>query len=1126
MASAPNSTVELTPVATPEYVNYMDVKLHRVSGLPEEWLETAEGPSYSQHPFRYEVSLAIQPPAGTPHTAPPPPSNPIPYTSETPRGRVQRRTSKLQAAAASVTEEPKTVITFTHGRILTPVAAYTHYIENAMPPPVPGMDETSALQDIPEPLEVPGGTDMSAIGTTVSANTENMSLPLPAILWVGNSKTDIPPPSQQPEIPHSRRKQRRAGGGSMAATQSSGGAAVEATQPLPQLPEKTDPPPCVIRLPLDAEQEASIKSLLSDHQPLVLTFRRRLKAGVPADWEDFNAAYYQAKIPLSLSALAEPGSLKFTASVPLVPELPAETSATDHERTRKKASSRRSKSGVPPTLFEDPDPQQTHPYIASGTVAEVSLQLQHTLSRLVIDRVRPRVTPQQLIPTRIRNQRPPPTTAADVTREVKDAIETIARKILKDFRAMFAASGKDTVPASASPEERDLWRLRFLEFFQSTGQLTAYKAQLTPLVVRLVHERFLREPDASRETVSELSNELYVYLLECMHSTLRRLVSADTTKLAHTFAAPGTDGADPWKLRAEEAEASHEFTLSATYHQARIASCVETIAESEEGNSGGAKLRLLLAAWTDAGNFYVRVGDSPKAEQCYREAISCDPLHLPALLAYGMLLLAYNRLGEAAVFLHGAADVAPKDYQVWGCIALLDDLYILNLPHGSPTYAADCTTWQKERNSAMQQAIQWAPMTLPSHNTETTETSIVSDEDHSASSRTTGNSAAASEHSHHHPTDVPATPMEEEGTPRNVEEPSEAASAAATTAEERVCLDVARYASLLRHHDLASVCLARCQPDTIAAEHLYARLFVQARQYEDAIHTIAGIEAKELGSPVPSPCSRESILTDELRVLRAESEEELGREDLAIQSYKLALCKANASEIPPYLAALRDGTSDVFAESPEEADYYHKLFSTGYLHLGNLLLAAGKFRDALGAFTLGIQAWPCSLMWLGAGVAYYRMGTIVPAEECLNESSTLNPLNPRTWAYLSLLCIRSGAAEIETMVQQVMIEGLADAPLWGELGRELLLAAGKPQLAEVCLRKAIALAMEVATSKEDNERQRQLVATSRFHLANALIQMRRVDEAMTLFQDVLAHSQNEVLKAKVEQELRQLLAET
>lgn len=1120
------------PAETPEYVNYLDIKLERIENVPPEWFDPAEAPSYHQHPFRYEVSISTPLGVQVPEEEK---KQEVPRRGSVNKGKSNRSSPRQNTPPLSeeptVSGPPIVWKTFTHGRLLQLLPQYKRYVDSAVAQAVPGMDEVNPIRDIPEAIDVPGVTSDPLRDTQASSYAASRTSflasgaqpeapPPPVLLWVTNEQTDVaPPPVEDTTQKRSKRK----------APQQ---AAVAEVAPPPNIPDKDDPPPCVFRIPLDIEQESYLESLLNIGKPLNLVFKRVLKSGLPPEWEDLNAAYFEATIPVNVFAFAEPGSLKLTSVVPLEPKQTKPTNAADNSSKKKP---RRAKLGQPPTLIEEPDPSAEHPYITNNTTAVISLGLQRTLARLASDRIRPTVTPAQLIPSRetlgMKGGLPP-----DVTRDFADAMEEIARKIIRDFKDSTMDSA---IKATATNEEKEAWRARFLEFFQSTGQLDTYKTQITPLVVRVAQEKFLRGAGSSKETISELSNELYVYLLDCMHATLLRVVNQEAY-LTNTEAGKATgenaNGAGGtvqslekekdtektnamWKIRAVEAEISREYSLATKYHQARLS--------SYDGTDSYPNI------WTDAAEFYVRAGDPSKAEQCYREAISCDPQYLPALLGYGMWLMSYQRLNEAAVFLHGVVDLSPEYALAWGCISLLDDLFLLNLKVGSPHYHTEMAKWNKEQRYALLKAIEFCCHTTLN------ETSFR--DGHAQAPISFGSAESTPQKVLDQPTgnyDDGATPSCQEGSIQSNFQSvtreshpessiSKAAQDSAEAQEDRVYLQVADYAIHLHHRDLANLCLARCRSGRVEVQRLYARLFVQCEQYDDAVQVLDSLST-QMTSNYDSLDLEEQMLVDEYLVLRAECEAGRGNVEEAIYFYKEALCK-NLSTMPHYMSMLDNVETispNASAElSPnrceEDAPRNRRLFfARGYLELGNLLLSEGKVRDALGVFTLGIQCWNCGLMWLGAGIAYFRMGEYEAAEQCLNESNMRNPLNPRTWAYLALLCIRTRREEVEEIVQRVMIQGLTDPALWAELGRELQNAT-RPQLSEVCLRKAILLE-EADHPPTRGKPISALISTSKYHLAHALVSMQRWEEARAVMREVVIGSSNDVLKSKAEEELYEM----
>lgn len=889
------------------------------------------------------------------------------------------------------------------------------------------------------------------------------------------------------------------------------------------LPDNSEAAPCVVRIPLTAEQESYVEGLMDNGLPLTLHFRRTLRPGCPNEWEDLNASYFDADIPVMLTPLSEPGSLHLTAAVPLTPATYLANAAaaaggvlskrvssmvasdvTDHERAKKRTNARRNKQFIPSTLFEDVERAEPHPYVESGTTAVVSLTLQRTLTRLASDRVRPNVLPSQLIPTRRRSLTSGGALKEDISSRLTRALQSMMSGILREMRA--AATAVPPVAAGANTEQPNslshsssglptaayspAWRSQFLSLLQSTGQLEACKQQLEPLVAELVQDRMNRGARATAEELARAKNELYVQLIDLMHLSLRsslessqesgwpvevgpdeQIMGADAA--AATGAPPPTDEVaideaaeddemDVQLRRAMEAQVSGEVALATKYYQSRIAV-----------NTNDAAFPSL---WMDMAMHYLRIDDMTKAEHCYREAIACNPRDITALLDYGIWLMANNRLSEAAVYLHSLADIAPQHRLGWGCVALLADLYGLAVPVDSPTTSAEQAKWIKEQRYALRRAA------------------------------LCGGSEDGGE---------------------------DGADQAAV--EEEIHLDVAAYILQLHHQDLANVSLARCRPGEERVEMLYGILFKQAGQYEEALKTLDGLEAgmtavKSSDYPMLPVAEQQSF--DERLLLRAECCVALGRSADAVRCYKDVLCRGTPAAAPPYLPSLlklpslKDSTS-----APPHVNQLLAMrtmqvqglrFITAYLQLGNLLIAEGRYKDALGAFTVAIQLWPRSaLMWLGAGVALYRTGDLMAAEECLQESNILNPMNPRNWAYLALLNARLQHVEVEDLVQQVVSLDLADAALWAELGRTLLQSAKYPQLSAFCLRKAVQLCGDDAGASSEVSSPAVLYS-AKFHLSHALMDLQHWDEAERLLIDVSSKCPNEVLKAKAEEELLML----
>ncbi|KAH8614499.1 putative Tetratricopeptide repeat [Trypanosoma vivax] len=906
-------------------MNYIDIKLHHVHNLPPSWCSEGKSPMAFEHPFRYEVAFSL--------------------------------------------DEVNTN-TFTLGRPVRYLPQYANYIENASLPP-PQTDAGDILRKV---REVPPSPRSSSINSKAMQSNSSKVLPESAqtdtrIVWVMTPSLEAA--AAPPDEPGAKRRKKNPLASSVCDVLH------------PSLPSEDDPPPCIIRLPLDERLVGVLETMILTGKPLELRFSRVLKAGLPSDWEDKHEWYFRATIPISLAPLAEPGSVCMKAEVQLIP-------VKDPARNEdvKKKSSKRGRTGPQGLLLEDIDTEAEHPYVTCNTTATVSISVNKTLARLPSDRIHPGVLPSSLIPKRA----PPREQFQDGTQQFMDLVASIAKKMVSDYMAAAAENDENV-------EEK------IMENFQTSGQLAAYKEQLTPVVVKIARENFLPDKEATPDVIARLTNELYVHLLDCVHTTLLNMAtkSKKDVETAARLTEGAADGKTPvaahqpsvrkpdavvsqmWLERAEEAETLHEYAHATRCHQARIASCTATEEFADICN--------------DAAAFFVRIGETTRAEQCFREAVAHDPTHAPSLLGYGALLLTFDRFEEAAVFLHAAVDAKPSTL-TWGFIVLLCDMHILTLEKG-PKYDLTRARWDREGTLAMKEAID-SSMGMDSN---------------------------------------------------------------------AVCLLIAEHMLDLRHLNLANVALSRCRSGG-KADLLYARLFALGDQYNDALEALQDEEGLKQ-------------YADQAAILRGDCFVGLGRNEEAIVAYKGVLC--------------RDGVKP------------QRRFGASYVHLGNLLITAGRYHSALAVFTLGIEAWPCSLMWLGAGIACYRLDKVDEAEECLSESNTLNNTNPRTWAYLSLVCLRKERVEMEAVLRQAITQGLRDAALLTELGRDLA-RASMDKLGEGCLRKALAVEQEAGRS--DSE----VCCLASFYLAGVL-ESQFPDESQQLYTAVISHCKDEVLRGRAEEQL-------
>eukprot|EP01062_Namystynia_karyoxenos_P055710 TRINITY_DN46770_c0_g1_i1.p1 TRINITY_DN46770_c0_g1~~TRINITY_DN46770_c0_g1_i1.p1 ORF type:complete len:1042 (+),score=315.27 TRINITY_DN46770_c0_g1_i1:96-3128(+) len=180
-----------------------------------------------------------------------------------------------------------------------------------------------------------------------------------------------------------------------------------------------------------------------------------------------------------------------------------------------------------------------------------------------------------------------------------------------------------------------------------------------------------------------------------------------------------------------------------------------------------------------------------------------------------------------------------------------------------------------------------------------------------------------------------------------------------------------------------------------------------------------------------------------------------------------------------------------------------------YVRLGNIYNSLGRYEDARDSFIIGAKVWPCGLTWMGVGISYYRLDDMLHAEQALSESNLCNNLNPRTWTYLCLVCLRQVPARTEDAdfcFKQAVKLGLRDPHLLAEIGIEQQ-RLGRVRLAEAALRRSL---------READE------PTTRLLLASTLTSMRRFRDAREEFEHVRDSSEKPTERQRAVHELRAL----
>jgi tetratricopeptide (TPR) repeat protein len=79
-----------------------------------------------------------------------------------------------------------------------------------------------------------------------------------------------------------------------------------------------------------------------------------------------------------------------------------------------------------------------------------------------------------------------------------------------------------------------------------------------------------------------------------------------------------------------------------------------------------------------------------------------------------------------------------------------------------------------------------------------------------------------------------------------------------------------------------------------------------------------------------------------------------------------------------------------------------------FLHLAHIHLSDKKYSSARDVYLRACRNTPSGATWRGVGVACYKLGDLSEAEAALCEANVLNNHDPLIWAYLTLVCLKTG----------------------------------------------------------------------------------------------------------------------
>ncbi|EDO49095.1 predicted protein [Nematostella vectensis] len=377
--------------------------------------------------------------------------------------------------------------------------------------------------------------------------------------------------------------------------------------------------------------------------------------------------------------------------------------------------------------------------------------------------------------------------------------------------------------------------------------------------------------------------------------------------------------------------------------------------------------------WFDYGAFCLLIGDIAKAEECFKETIALDQKHVSGLLMFGCVSLTLERYEVAETFFEAATCVDPKSIIAWTMLGLYYDSIQNDIGAERAFLEANRPAHTAVPSTAGAPSVESQQGKRASVSKPHTQSSAI------APTKTQSPAPSGSVASHEETKPEPAKQVESKPAVRIF----------LRTAAFLLEVNALQMAESALAHELI---VSNNEPNADYCIAL-ARLRIQQGRYEDGEEQLN--HALTLSHQNPDIWA----LIGHLKYLTGRTEE-------AQECYERTLS---------YIT---------------EASDMHAI----YLRLASIYLEKGQFQEAKSTFLKACMRSPSCVSWLGVGIACYRLGELMEAEDALSEANILNNKDPEVWAYLSLVCLQTGRQlEAEQSYKYGLKLNLKDEALLNEL---------------------------------------------------------------------------------------------